>query len=71
MMVSTQIILHTVMVIMSAAAVTAAPQGHFGFTPPSLPRIPSAAKHLEVLEARAPEADSSAVVQATCLDAEQ
>ncbi|KAH6997808.1 hypothetical protein BKA56DRAFT_607399 [Ilyonectria sp. MPI-CAGE-AT-0026] len=72
-MVSTHALLQVILVVAGAAAATAAPQGTiFLDRVPLMPRIPSMAKHHEVLRARATmEVDHSVLVKAICLDSSQ
>ncbi|CAM1507041.1 Fc.00g066820.m01.CDS01 [Cosmosporella sp. VM-42] len=68
-MVSTRSLFQTVLVLVSAMTATAAPAApRMTNGVPYMPRIPSAAKHHEILRARATtEVDLGVLVQATCL----
>lgn len=72
-MVSTHALLQAILVVAGAATATAAPQGTIILDRvPLMPRIPSMAKHHEVLRARATmEVDHSVLVKAMCLDSSQ
>lgn len=72
-MVSARTLVQAVMVIAGAVVASAAPSPDVKTlkTVPYMPRIPSAAKHTEVLRARSLEADPTALVDVQCLDDSQ